>query len=151
MFRLIFMVIVLTACGAAEPPVNERSPQTGPHIENSILNGLVMEFLGQATEHGISHGHYTELSTIDFSNEMRPNVLGTCYTSGRTRWIELLGSLTGNRLRTTLWHELGHCVYDMDHTTDNGQIMSAAVYGTEYESALTEFWESVPEQYHIGE
>jgi hypothetical protein len=149
--RYLIPIIAYVLVGCGQPELNQRTPPTGPYIADATIKSLVSEFLAQATEFGLTAGHYWEMTDIAFIDDMPQPKLGTCYWSDRSNWIELRTGLEGIRLRTALWHELGHCLYRMEHTDGPNQIMSASVHGFEYERALPEFWESVPPQFKTGE
>lgn len=141
--RNILLSFAMTACGAPTPMVQK----------DSTLHEMVQDYFKEAWAKEKSNGNRYKLGSITYvdSYEGSPprNQIGECFTDRYIYNITILRGLSPDVGRAAVYHELGHCVYDLDHTKESG-IMSAiipirgAVSEEEWEEMTSIYWDLIP-------
>lgn len=132
-----------------------KRPDETQIIEREIdtrLEHIVNDFFDQAKSHGVTTGFWPSVKEVIMIDKIDDDkTVGVCYPNFIRR-IEILEGMEPLSEQSTVWHELGHCVYELDHHEDT--IMSEANFSEqEYSERLPElketFWELVPEEYKV--
>jgi len=151
MRNIIFIALLLSACGTQEP---ERSRSANGVVAVSSFKSYLNIFLDQASQRGV----YVDVDSliVDFSDihiTDKENVLGVCYLSpgsppvvniDRVHWRSL--GLVERQL--LLFHELGHCLLHRDHVEDstisimNPYLISAQTFSKNEEGLMSELFDS---------
>lgn len=115
----IFVVLSCQGCGT------EHDLVVDPELEP-----LLSQYLSMAPD----NGHLDEVTSIQFG-ELGAGDHGLCeieraqvngFTYETTRKITIRRPGVGMRLDTTVFHELGHCLHDLEHTGGEWDIMNPA-------------------------
>ena len=147
--KALILLLITQSCGQLEHQdfthvfTNNELPD---HFIEPEFVPIIMEYAEMLKENQISTKLFKKIQRIEYktindtksiTNGEVVNIIGKCsvYSSrdvfGKTkeyRLIEIDPKLTGDEVRDTLFHELGHCVNNLGHNEDPGSIM--------YESAL---------------
>ena len=105
------------------------------------LETLVEEWKSEMTEHGIPYeDQYKRIRRIEIVNDY--GVAGQCDHTNRIITIDKDQLLKGYyTTKVVLWHELGHYVFDLDHTDG---IMKSHTYS---EELYKQNWEEMKVEY----
>lgn len=98
------------------------------------LQGYYDSFLRDAKQAGLKPGH--EITRLDIGpideKELGPNVIGVCYKTPHLKGGKIYMSYairvamvfySEPVMKGLMYHELAHCVYDLDHSPDRDDIM----------------------------
>lgn len=116
-YRFLFLLVLqLTGCYACGPRTQvEHKPTIAAEVQ-----GYVDQFLADADSRnllGTMVNEYFELDEIYLGDTGSPNAIGMCYIGYRSRWVVLDPAFQGSprMWRTLIYHELGHCLLNLDH------------------------------------
>lgn len=115
---LTVLIFVTVACG--------RDPHVDPELR------IVLEsYLTTAPD----HGHLDDVSAIEFGTPPAGD-LAVCEKAGKVyktdRTITVSREAVGAALWAAVFHELGHCLHDLQHNPRAGSIMYAREVGEAY-------------------
>lgn len=122
------------ACGTPDTPPKPEAATAGPQVDLE-LQPFVDDFLQECetrrtdcTEslNRIKSIRVTEIPDINTKDD--EVVIGLCYDNIFNRRIEINKEIIGKSytyIRVLVYHELGHCAYDLDHDKDPKAIMAA--------------------------
>jgi hypothetical protein len=131
-----FLLGACAACGTMDSRevVQKRPPQSTKQYIDEDLQPFVNEFMRDCEARRtdcakkmakISSITITEIPDVDPSDtEM---VIGLCHDGLFTKRIEINKAVMDKPyiyLRVLMYHEIGHCAYDLDHEEANNTIMS---------------------------
>lgn len=147
-FQLLLSVALLTGCGQCETIVNHVKVIVDQNYEpkhpvvlsvDPELQPGYDEFLYYSHVLGVSvNDKLRNVQLVDSVDYTIPGevVIGMCYVYTASdgtvayRDIKILKNLVDDplTLRTTLFHEMGHCLLNLQHTgSENGEIMDAVI------------------------
>lgn len=127
----IFTMIALTSCGGL-PELDRPARGFDP-----VLQGYMTDFYAETDAHGLYPGHdiwsakfgdpnagkedgsFVGLCTIQTA--VRDNGMGPTYPTFRT--IVIISDMDPLFTKTVMYHELGHCAYDLEHVDDPDAMM----------------------------
>lgn len=138
MISKMFCFFLLVGCGSTEAKVDPE------------LASFVEDFLADARAFGVGEGHWHEVSSVGFADLGDLSLAGMCYT--KSRKVEIASvhwPYQGPCVRRALlYHELGHCVLDLEHSEVKEDLMfhqlpDEASCVREFEAARRRFFEGV--------
>lgn len=123
------LIGILVACGTFEqPPV---------HTEQDIdsrLQPYVDQFLQDCeTRRADCRTKFAKITSIKvhkafpLSDDITEDTIGLCQLSRRRNWImikEEVFDRFDEHVRALMYHELAHCVYELDHVPEKNKLMS---------------------------
>lgn len=143
--RKIALVLMLTACGSedtastrtvqVEPEYGNISPEIRPHLREFIEYCKQSEY-ARSCSVNLKKLRYAKVKE-NISDDRA--VIGTCGSNGDERVVELKANFADKdslQFKTLVWHELGHCLMDLDHNDNSFNIMNSNI-SSELRIALT--------------
>lgn len=148
----VVLASLLVSCGS-ELPVHRLIP--GHHVANQYLNEFMSECDKRQAE--VAARCRYNLQQLDSIQEVEtisgdgttPDTIGVCrtYSTGGVTWsrrieIEQEARLTlpESRYKAVIWHELFHCLGDLDHVNDPDALMAPSVASQEQ---IENHWEKM--------
>lgn len=90
------------------------------HQVDPDLDRYVVEYYADAYKYGLDTGYRDEIIGI-YRGPLKSGTLGICHITSLYRWIEITDKKVDPEvLRALVYHELTHCIYNMDHTRKVG-------------------------------
>jgi hypothetical protein len=148
------MIVTGTACGQFQRP--EEMPALYRHPELMVY---VNEFLDEAELRGINLRRNFDIRNINVApdSELEPQTIGVCITrsrinlSGVYQWRQILVRESYFKkykndpyeMRMLMFHELGHCILDRDHSD---HLIMQATAKTISATYLERYWD-----HHVDE
>ena len=130
--------MLLTACGSVDD--KQQVVTELPDTFDPRLHDLIMEYLADCQRHLTSTECNKNLQIKIRIRELEEeNQLGLCYTYyppyHLKRDILISPKLLGTKqLKLVLYHELTHCIFEMEHSDDKIDIMNS--YSSEYKTNI---------------
>lgn len=87
---------------------------------------LVSRFYNDMAYFHVTPEYYHEITQISYRYDLPANVLGFCKWDSRAIQLNAYLKEDPVLLEWTVYHELGHCLLDLDHTLERGEIMSVS-------------------------
>lgn len=163
MYRLLSLLLLLSGCGTYEPAdwfFHERINKRHTHYIDPLFKPVLAEFQREAYFYGVGLPLYGKLRRVEFGEtkkEDSPRRVGVCNTyliNGRVdytritihpRYKEKLDSID---FRALMFHELGHCILDKDHTeTSPATLMNPTIPNNYY---LLTNWDKLLDNFFLG-
>lgn len=136
MVKVVLALLTLVGCGPAVPY----------YVDNPTLENLTEDFRALMVDRGIGDGDFGRLLSIQYGEMPDEDIYGLCYIAaplgpraGFVNRVLLRTKLPPPMLRLTVYHELTHCIFLMDHIDDRPHIMNT--YLPEYEAERS--WDSL--------
>lgn len=136
MVKVILALLTLMGCG----------PNVPYYVDSDALEDLTENFRTLMADRGIGDEDFGRLLSIQYGEMPDEDVYGLCYIAaplgpraGFVNRVVLRTKLSPLLLRLTVYHELTHCVFLMDHIDDRVHIMNT--YLPEYEAERS--WDSL--------
>jgi hypothetical protein len=140
----ILIVMLLVGCGT------DRASMVPTRVDQG-LQKYVDKFFEIAENRGKSWGSQVLLRSVEYVDKLdEPTTIGLCETRNFGNRIYIVSGRSFYMTLSTLYHELGHCVYGLGH--NNGTIMAAWEEHTEnyyiqhWIEEEDRFWDLVPNQ-----
>lgn len=128
MFKIVAITLLLTACG----PEFRRQP-SGHSGVDAELQPLLDEWVAKMHDAQVDISRLSVTHKIEYVDSVAgefniENVrIGLCVQDWEHWHVYIKKTKQDNVRRAVLWHELGHCVLDMDHAELPGEIMFAYI------------------------
>lgn len=141
---IILLCIAFTICTMSPPLIGKE-----PYVEKG-LKPYVDQWVKDALKHEADLTKYYEIDSITFKNFVyEPHVLGKCWTRDLKIEITKKDSLNNFQLFVIVYHELGHCALDKNHTCDRLAIMNPSFELKDYKSYYST-WDYLIDDYWDG-
>ena len=113
----VIVLVLLTGCSSCGPRHTEDTHKVAVALE---LSTYVNEFMTEIEKRNLFQdiqNEYNELKYIRLGDTEDENAVGMCYIGYLSRWILIDPSYGGspNMMRTLIFHELGHCLLNLEH------------------------------------
>lgn len=133
MIRILTLSMLLVACG-------------GPAAIDPELDPILELYFSDAADHGKNEGFRSNLTDVSFATYSDPDQTGECYWDKHGTHVSVVRGLRYDHLVATLYHELGHCIYGLEHS--DGLMASTDQlnfdYGAVWEQITDEYWDKLP-------
>lgn len=145
MYKILVIVsVLLTGCGS------DRTSIISPKVDKD-LQELVDRFFEKAEARDKAWGSRILLRSVKYVDKLdEPTTIGLCESGKLGYHISIVSGRSFYMTLSTLYHELGHCVYGIGH--NNGTIMAAweahteSYYVQHWAAEEDKFWDLVPNQ-----
>lgn len=129
----VIVLVLLSAIFIAMTCKQMNEPEPNHYIDPR-LQSYYDSFLKDAEKAGLKPGHdiaVLDIGSID-EKEMGPNVIGACWKKAlwhhgmvhRVYIIRIIDEFSPEAvMKGLIYHELGHCVYDLPHDKDIRELM----------------------------
>lgn len=161
--KLILLTTILVSCGPSnsvdwpETPLDKEPPYVEREEPIEELNLIVNSFLNDCeAKYGADTSLISKLEFVrygDPSTDENRNIVGVCniYTvNGKIVRTNIIMQDMGDHLlnKALLYHELGHCVLNLDHTEQDPQtIMSPYISNSKFYKSN---WDELVENMCLG-
>jgi hypothetical protein len=125
---IILISVIFLGCSVREQdgPIDPYKIFPGPTVHKDFQKDYE-DFLNLTVEYRINIVYeLSQLSDISYGKVTRENVVGYCWSSAIRRRIAIKENtvFSPKVLRNLIYHELGHCLLDLDHMDDFPAIMN---------------------------
>ena len=125
---ILLMLFLLISCGTTQP-IKQFGNDFSPELQDDVF-----EFLADCQRHLHTHKcNQLILLTVKVQKLPEPDQLGVCYTyyspNEHVRNIYIDPSIVGTaQQKLVVYHELAHCIFEMDHYDTKVDIMNSYTY-----------------------
>ncbi len=133
----LILITLLISCGQQKPDSTSSTPVIA---SESDINNFIKSFFKDAENHGIQlNMDFISKVSLEDSIDNNPSVLGKCSGTAHSQILQFKKDQNIDVMKSTVYHELGHCMLGEQHSDNDEDIM----YYSETGKPLNQWEESV--------